>query len=169
MCASCRYIWVSLFFSLQGSQKAILGLQEPGAAGVHPDLHPLDVRARLGAPQVHHVQPVELIRLVRVGGKAKVEGGITLRSGSQVPSRNRVHLDLSGGHPVHGIEPAGIQGPARFHRHRTGESKGFGCLHPEIEKVAAEAMDNFKPFAIAGGSVLAALLLCLFGLRYTPW
>ena len=40
---------------------------------------------------------------------------------------------------------------------------------PTFAEVAAEAMDNFKPFAIAGGSVLAALLLCLFGLRYTPW
>ena len=39
----------------------------------------------------------------------------------------------------------------------------------EIEKVAAESMDHFKPYAIAGGSLLGLLALSLFGLRFTPW
>lgn len=39
----------------------------------------------------------------------------------------------------------------------------------EIEKVAAEAMDWFKPFAIASGSLLSLLIITLFGLRFTPW
>jgi len=38
-----------------------------------------------------------------------------------------------------------------------------------MEKVAAETMDNFVPFSMAGLSVLAISCLCLFGLRYTPW
>jgi len=38
-----------------------------------------------------------------------------------------------------------------------------------MEKVAAETMDNFVPFSMAGLSVLAGSCLCLFGLRYTPW
>ena len=39
----------------------------------------------------------------------------------------------------------------------------------ELDKVSAESMDNFAPFVIAGLSVLGLSLLCLFGLRYTPW
>jgi hypothetical protein len=30
-------------------------------------------------------------------------------------------------------------------------------------------MDNFWPFSVAGLALLAANLLSLFGLRYTPW
>ena len=38
-----------------------------------------------------------------------------------------------------------------------------------IEKIAAESMDNFKPFALAGTATLGLFLLSLTGLRYTPW
>ena len=38
-----------------------------------------------------------------------------------------------------------------------------------IEKTAAETIDHFSPFCIAGLSMLAATGLALFGLRYTPW
>ncbi len=39
----------------------------------------------------------------------------------------------------------------------------------ETEKIAAESMDHFRPYAIAGGAVLTLLALSLFGLRLTPW
>lgn len=39
----------------------------------------------------------------------------------------------------------------------------------EIEKIAAESMDHFTPYAIAGGVLLALFSLSLFGLRFTPW
>ncbi len=39
----------------------------------------------------------------------------------------------------------------------------------KIEKTAAEMMDFFFPFSIAGLSLLGVGLLSLFGLRYTPW
>ena len=38
-----------------------------------------------------------------------------------------------------------------------------------VEKIAAESMDNFKPYAIAGTAALGLFLLSLTGLRYTPW
>jgi Ca-activated chloride channel family protein len=38
-----------------------------------------------------------------------------------------------------------------------------------MEKTQAEAADNFPPWCIAGLGLLAAALLALFGLRYTPW
>ncbi len=39
----------------------------------------------------------------------------------------------------------------------------------KIEKTAAEMMDFFFPFSVAGISLLGVSLLSLFGLRYTPW
>jgi Ca-activated chloride channel family protein len=39
----------------------------------------------------------------------------------------------------------------------------------KIETTAAETLDNFPPYSIAGLSLLGTSLLCLFGLRYTPW
>lgn len=39
----------------------------------------------------------------------------------------------------------------------------------QLEKTAAERMDHYAPWCIAGLSVLAASVLTLFGLRYTPW
>jgi Ca-activated chloride channel homolog len=44
-----------------------------------------------------------------------------------------------------------------------------GMQQTEMEKVAAETMDNFTPYSLAGLSVLALSFLSLFGLRYTPW
>ena len=40
----------------------------------------------------------------------------------------------------------------------------------KIEKISAESMDNFRPYSLAGLSMLALSLLALLGgLRYTPW
>jgi len=39
----------------------------------------------------------------------------------------------------------------------------------ELEKTAAETMDNYFPFCVAGLSLLSLASLTLFGLRYTPW
>ena len=40
----------------------------------------------------------------------------------------------------------------------------------KIEKISAESMDNFKPYSIAGLSLLGlSLLAMLSGVRYTPW
>lgn len=38
-----------------------------------------------------------------------------------------------------------------------------------MEKTLPETFDNFRPACTAGLSLLGAGLLCLFGLRYTPW
>lgn len=38
-----------------------------------------------------------------------------------------------------------------------------------LEKVEAEAMDFFTPYALVGLSLLSVGALSLFGLRYTPW
>jgi Ca-activated chloride channel family protein len=39
----------------------------------------------------------------------------------------------------------------------------------ELEKVAAESMDYFLPYALVGLSLVGFGTLSLFGLRYTPW
>ncbi|MGB0609379.1 MAG: aerotolerance regulator BatA, partial [Verrucomicrobiales bacterium] len=39
----------------------------------------------------------------------------------------------------------------------------------QIERVGAESMDFFKPFALIGTAITTIFLLSLFGLRYTPW
>ena len=39
----------------------------------------------------------------------------------------------------------------------------------QIERVGAESMDLFKPFALIGTAITTLFLLSLFGLRYTPW
>ena len=44
-----------------------------------------------------------------------------------------------------------------------------GMKKTGVEKIAAESMDNFKPYAIAGTATLGLFLLSLTGLRYTPW
>ncbi len=38
-----------------------------------------------------------------------------------------------------------------------------------IEKARAEAVDDYRPWILLALIVLAVLLSCLFGLRYTPW
>jgi hypothetical protein len=38
-----------------------------------------------------------------------------------------------------------------------------------LEKVSAETMDNFVPFAVAALSLVGLCLLTSLGLRYTPW
>ena len=39
-----------------------------------------------------------------------------------------------------------------------------------IEKISAESMDNFKPYSIAGISILGlSMVALLLGVRYTPW
>jgi Ca-activated chloride channel family protein len=39
----------------------------------------------------------------------------------------------------------------------------------KLDKISAESMDDFAPLSIASLSILGLGLLCLFGLRYTPW
>ena len=44
-----------------------------------------------------------------------------------------------------------------------------GMQKAEVEQTIAEQLDHFVPYALIGLVVLAMLLLCSFGLRYTPW
>ena len=39
----------------------------------------------------------------------------------------------------------------------------------KLEKVSTETLDDYEPWCWIGLSLLAASLLCAFGLRYTPW
>jgi Ca-activated chloride channel homolog len=39
----------------------------------------------------------------------------------------------------------------------------------KLEKSIAEMQDNYPPFCVAGLSLLGLMLLCWFGIRYTPW
>ena len=39
----------------------------------------------------------------------------------------------------------------------------------QLERTAAEIMDNFVPFCVAGLSLLGVCASSMFGLRYTPW
>ena len=44
-----------------------------------------------------------------------------------------------------------------------------GMAEAQMEKTQAETMDDYVPASIAGLSILGLCLLCLFGLRFTPW
>ena len=39
----------------------------------------------------------------------------------------------------------------------------------KLEKVSTETLDDYQPWCWLGLSLLAASLLCAYGLRYTPW
>jgi len=39
----------------------------------------------------------------------------------------------------------------------------------KVEQVGAEPLDHFQPWCLAGLAVGGLHLMCLFGLRYTPW
>ena len=39
----------------------------------------------------------------------------------------------------------------------------------KIEKVSTETLDDYEPWCLAALALLAASLVCAFGLRYTPW
>jgi Ca-activated chloride channel family protein len=44
-----------------------------------------------------------------------------------------------------------------------------GMQETKMEKISAETMDWFHPFAVTGLGLLGMHGLCLFGIRYTPW
>ena len=72
------------------------------------------------------------------------------------------------------VNVAGLTGGEAF---AAGEPAGLVAVFQKIdamqqtrmEKTAAETLDDFAPFCIAGLSLLATTGLALFGLRYTPW
>ena len=67
---------------------------------------------------------------------------------------------LTGGEAFAAGEPAALE--AVF-------QKIDAMQQTRMEKTAAETLDHFAPFCIAGLSLLATTGLALFGLRYTPW
>lgn len=44
-----------------------------------------------------------------------------------------------------------------------------GMQQAEMERTAADAVDYYRPYAIAGLSLVGLSLICSLGLRYTPW
>jgi Ca-activated chloride channel family protein len=67
---------------------------------------------------------------------------------------------LTGGEAFQSDDPTGLE--QVFHRIDAMQEV-------KLEKVASETLDDFEAWCIAGLSALGLALLCLLGLRYTPW
>jgi Ca-activated chloride channel homolog len=72
------------------------------------------------------------------------------------------------------IDLAAATGGAAFHADDPGTlTDVFGRIDAmqktKLAKTAAETVDFFAPFSIAGLSLLGLATLCSFGVRYTPW
>jgi hypothetical protein len=39
----------------------------------------------------------------------------------------------------------------------------------DVEQTIAEQLDHFLPYCLIGLAFLGVMLVCSFGLRYTPW
>ena len=92
------------------------------------------------------------------------EQGIVLYAihigGGEVPGEVANVAGLSGGAVFEGGDPAGLD--AIFRRIDKMQKA-------EMEKMAADRIDDFELFALIGASLLGAYLLTQLGLRYTPW
>lgn len=118
-----------------------------------------------------------LIILVSDGYSADLGGGRDIEIANKLSANNistyAIHV-APGSPPAQLLTIAGRTGGEVF---TAGDPAGLKEIfnridemqETQIEKIGAELMDNFQPFAIAGGSLVAILLLSLFGLRYTPW
>jgi hypothetical protein len=39
----------------------------------------------------------------------------------------------------------------------------------KVVQLAPDTLDDFRPYCLAGMSLVSLATVCLFGLRYTPW
>ena len=85
-----------------------------------------------------------------------------------------IHV-ADGGIPPQIQTVSGITGGAAF---SAGDPKGLeevfksidAMTETKIEKISAESMDNFRPYSIAGLTVLGlSMIMMVTGARYTPW
>jgi len=79
---------------------------------------------------------------------------------SEPPPEVQLIASLTGGQTFGAGDPAAM--PAVFHRIDEMEKA-------RIERTAGETIDDFQPWALAGGGILLASVLAAFGLRFTPW
>ena len=79
---------------------------------------------------------------------------------SDPPLEVQLIASLTGGQTFGAGDPAAL--PAVFRRIDEMEKA-------RVERIAGETVDDFHPWALAGGGVLLAMLLAGFGLRFTPW
>lgn len=118
-----------------------------------------------------------MILLVSDGYSFDLRGGNDMEVAKQLRSNNitvyAVHIAESN-IPDEIVNITSVTGGEVF---SPGDTEGLKAIfaridemqEAELEKVAAETMDDFFPYCIAGLSIMGLSTLSLFGLRYTPW
>ena len=79
---------------------------------------------------------------------------------SEPPPEVQLIASLTGGQTFGAGDPAAM--PEVFQRIDEMEKS-------RIERTSGETIDDFQPWALAGGGILLASVLAAFGLRFTPW
>jgi Ca-activated chloride channel family protein len=118
-----------------------------------------------------------LVILVSDGYSADLGGGRDVEIASRLAANEitvyAIHV-APGAPPAQLLTISGRTGGEVF---AAGDPEGLATIFRRIdemqktgiEKIAAESMDNFKPYSIAGAATLGLFLLSLTGLRYNPW
>lgn len=118
-----------------------------------------------------------MILLVSDGFSSDLSGGNDMEIAKQLRDNNitvyAVHIAESA-IPDQIVNITSVTGGEVFN---PGDKEGLKAIfrridemqQTELEKVAAETMDYYFPYCIAGLSLLGLSTFSLFGLRYTPW
>ena len=118
-----------------------------------------------------------MILLVSDGASADLSGGNDLTVSRQLKESNivvfAVHI-ADTPIPDEIVNITSLTGGEVF---SPGDEEGLKAIfkridemrQAELEKIAAETMDDFLPYCVVGLSLLGISLLSLFGWRYTPW
>jgi Ca-activated chloride channel family protein len=118
-----------------------------------------------------------MIVLVSDGGSADLHGGSDEEVAAALKKANIAVYTI---HTAEGEPPPeiiNITSKTGGQAFAAGDPEALNVIFKQIddmnkarlEKTAAETMDNFEPFCIAGLSLLGLTGLTLLGLRYTPW
>jgi Ca-activated chloride channel family protein len=118
-----------------------------------------------------------MIILVSDGQSADLDGGAADEVAQKLRADNIAvyHIHAAEGQvPDEVVDIAAITGGEAFAAGDPGALKTVfqridQMRETRLEKIAAETLDDYVPWCWAGLAVLAAWLLCAFGLRYTPW
>jgi Ca-activated chloride channel family protein len=118
-----------------------------------------------------------MIVLVSDGWSSDLMGDRSLEVAAELKKDNvivyTIHIGESEA-PGDIVNIAGITGGEVF---AVGDPEGLTAVFQRIDQlqqaqmqeVAPDTLDDFRPYALAGLSLVAVLVLCLFGLRLTPW
>jgi Ca-activated chloride channel family protein len=118
-----------------------------------------------------------MIILVTDGMSADLFGGVSEELARDLKANNiAVFAILIGSTPIQD-EVISIAHTTRGEAFQAGDPETLKTVfqridqmrHAPVEKTIADMLDDFRPWCLAGLSLLAACVLSAYGLRYTPW